>query len=461
MSNAKVPRLQGLLGDAMLYGPIIGTLLKLALPTLLVLLAQTAVSVVEAFYLGFLGTPTIAGVALVFPLFMLMMTMSAGGIGSGVSSAISRAVGSGRHADADAYLWHAVVLATVMGGLFTLLAFLAGPAIYAALGGRGEALGAAVRYSNYLFAGAIPLWILNLLSAALRGAGNPRLPALVTIAGTVIVMLASPLLIFGFGWFSPMGIAGAGASFLIYYIGAVCVMLPYMSKQKSGLRLRILPLQRHYFRDLLKVGLPAAASTILTNLLVILLTGTTGALGVEALAAYGIAVRLDYLIIPILFGLSSAVLTMVGVNVGAGNVRRAKRIAWIGSLLGAAVAQAIGLVVAVFPSLWLHLFSQDPLVTGPASVYLRIVCPLYGFYAFGFVLTFAAQGAGHVFWPFCSVAFRFVFATGMAWVCVTLLETGIGGIATVVSLSFFASALICGIVLGSKTAWQRPGPLPQ
>src|SRR5260221_7279822 len=106
--------------NALLTAPILPTLLKLALPTVTVLLAQTAVNIAEAYYVGFLGTGALAGAALVFPIFMLMTMMSNGGLGSGVSSAVARAIGAGRKQDADALVFHALVLAVIFGALFTL-----------------------------------------------------------------------------------------------------------------------------------------------------------------------------------------------------------------------------------------------------------------------------------------------------------------------------------------------------
>src|SRR6266481_7879466 len=133
--------------SAILTGPVLPTLLRLALPTMTVLLAQTAVNVAEAYYVGFLGTHALAGVALVFPVFMLMMMMSNGGLGSGVASAVARATGAGHKHDADALVLHAVVLAVIVGALFSIGAAWGGPALYQALGGRDEALNAALKYS--------------------------------------------------------------------------------------------------------------------------------------------------------------------------------------------------------------------------------------------------------------------------------------------------------------------------
>src|ERR1700761_6469085 len=136
---------------AILAGPVLPTLLRLALPTMTVLIAQTAVNIAEAYYVGYLGTDALAGVALVFPVFMLMTMMSNGGLGSGVASAVARATGAGRKDDADALVLHAMVIAVVVGAIFTIGTHWGGPALYRSLGGREGALDAAVKYSNYLF----------------------------------------------------------------------------------------------------------------------------------------------------------------------------------------------------------------------------------------------------------------------------------------------------------------------
>ena len=218
---------------AILTAPILPTLLKLALPTVTVLVAQTAVNIAEAYYVGFLGTDALAGVALVFPVFMMMTMMSNGGLGSGVASSVARAVGAGRKDDADALVFHAVILAIVVGAIFTAGPLLAGPVLYRALGGKAGALEAAMQYSNYLFAGAIAVWIVNFQAAALRGAGNVKVPALVTLVGALVLIPLSPLLIFGFGPMPRLGIAGAGIAFALYYCAAMLFMLRYMAAGRS------------------------------------------------------------------------------------------------------------------------------------------------------------------------------------------------------------------------------------
>jgi len=113
----------------LLEGPVAGTLLWLAAPNVLVMVLQAAVSTLDAVFVGWLGSPALAGVSIVFPLVMLMQTMSAGGMGGGVASAVARALGGGRRTDADALVVHAIVIALVMGGAFTLTLEVAGPAL--------------------------------------------------------------------------------------------------------------------------------------------------------------------------------------------------------------------------------------------------------------------------------------------------------------------------------------------
>src|SRR5579863_2764768 len=439
---------------ALLTAPILPTLLKLALPTVTVLVAQTAVNIAEAYYVGFLGTDALAGAALVFPVFMLMTMMSNGGLGSGVASSVARAVGAGRHQDANALLFHAIVLAVLVGALFTLAAELAGPLLFRALGGRGDALDAALRYSNLLFAGAIPVWVVNLQAAALRGAGNVKVPALVTLVGAIVMIPLSPLLIFGFGPIPGLGIGGAGVAFGLYYCGAMLFLLRYMASGRSGLRLSVSALRGELFSDILKVGLPTSFVALLTNLTVILVTGAVGLFGTTALAGYGIASRLDYIMIPLLFGVGTATLTMVGVNIGAGESARARRIGWVSGAMGFLLTGSIGLFVAAFPLLWLHLFSHDADVVAEGVTYLRVVAPAYSLLGFGFVVGFAAQGAGRVLWLVVAISARILIAAGGGWIAVSYFGAGMLELAAMVTASILAYAAICTVLMLSDSVWK-------
>jgi putative MATE family efflux protein len=433
---------------ALEHGPIVATMFRLALPTVSVLVVQTLVSVAETFYVGFLGTAALAGVSLVFPVVMLMTMMSNGGIGGGVSSAVAREIGAGRRDDADALLFHALALATAFGLLFTAAALLLGPELYRSLGGHGAILSAALTYSAFLFAGAVPIWIVNLISAALRGAGDVKVPALVTLAGAAIMIPLSPAVIFGFGPFPRLGVAGAGVAVCAYYVVASVALIVYLASGRAALRLRVAPLRARLFGLILGVGLLSAAGTLQTNITVVLLTGAAGSFGTAALAGYGIASRLDYLLVPLLFGIGTAVLTMVGTNVGAGRSERARRIAWTGAAAGFILTGTIGGAAALFPAAWLGLFTHDSAVIGAGSLYLRIVAPFYAVFGAGMMLYFASQGAGRVRWPFLAGTARLLVSAGLGWLAVAHFAAGLGTLFAIIA----AGSLIYGTITAASVA---------
>ena len=440
---------------ALLQGPIARSLLSLAWPVLVVLALQTFVGVAETWFVSFLGTDALAGVALVFPLFMLMTMMSNGGIGGGVSSAVARALGAGRTKDAQALTMHAVVIGLVFGMLFAIGAWLGGPGLFQRMGAQGETLSSAVLYSNVLFLAAVPGWVANLLAAALRGAGNVRVPAIVTAAGALITLVLSPLLILGWGWVPRMGVAGAGAALIVFNVGSAIALVLYMRSAHSAVRLARTRLQTRLFNDILRVGLLSAAGTVVANLSVVVTTGLIGVHGREAIAGYGLASRIDYLLIPLLFALGTASVTMVGTNVGAGRAARAAKIAWTGALVSTAATAAIGLAAATFPGAWLHLFSNDAEVVAYGSAYLERVAPFYALFGAGMSLYFASQGAGRMAWP---------LAAGMARLCLVAiggsywihgLDGSLNGLYWIAAAGYLAFGAINIFALASGLGWRR------
>jgi putative MATE family efflux protein len=442
------------LSTTLLEGPILPTMMRLAIPTIVVLLAQTLVGVVETYYVGFLGTEALVGVALVFPFSMLMTMMSNGGIGGGVASAIARAKGAGRSDDLNALVMHALVLAVAFGLLFTAAALLGGPALYRAFGGSPEAHHAALQYSNYVFAASVPVWIVNLCSAALRGSGNVRLPAITTLTGSVLLIFLSPALIFGFGPIPRLGIAGAGMSIGLYYTIAGLVLVRHLLRGRSELHLRRSKVEWRLFRDILRVGAPASISTVQLNLMVIIVTAAVGHFGTTALAGYGMAARLDYALIPVLFGLGTSVLTMVGINSGAGNLARARRIAWTGVLTGGILMETIGAFVAIFPQLWIGLFSRDPSVAETGAAYLHIVGPFYGAVGATFILGFAAQGAGRPKWPTLAGTLRLLIAGCVGWTLVAHFGANMYILFAVTAFASVAAAVVCAAAAASGAIWK-------
>jgi putative MATE family efflux protein len=442
----------------LLEGPVARTLLRLAAPNVLVMVLQAMVSTLDGVFVGWLGTDALAGVSLVFPLVMLMQTMSAGGMGGGVASAVARAIGGGRRADADALVVHAIVIALAMAAGFTLLLELGGPALYHAMGGRGAGLDSAVLYSRVLFGGALAYWLFNTLGSVIRGSGNMTLPASVMVAGSAIYLALSPALILGWGPLPRLGIAGAAAASVVSFALGSVALLVFLCSGRSLVRpaLHGRGLRLPLFREILRVGAPGSLNTVLTNLTVVLLTSLVGPFGGKALAGYGMGARLEYLQIPIVFGLGSGLVTMVGTSMGAGDRARALRVAWVGTAMAAAVTGAIGAAAALFPRVWLGLFTADPEVLAAGSRYLEIVGPCYGFFGAGLSLYFASQGAGRLLWPLLAGFTRLAVAAAGGWLVTTRRGAGLSGLfaAMALALVIFGGINVAAVSLGR---WRAAG----
>ena len=208
--------------------------------------------------------------------------------------------------------------------------------------------------------------------------------------------------------------------------------------------------------DILRVGGLSAIGTIQSNLTVVLVTGAVGLFGTDAIAGYGIASRLDYIQIPLLFALGSAALTMVGVNIGAGQIRRAERIAWVAAFFAAAVTELLGLAVTAFPHAWLMLFSSKPEVLAAGSIYFHTVAPFYGISGLGMLLYFAGQGAGRVMWPVLGGTVRLFTAAGIGWIVVAHLGGGLRELFIAVAAGSIVSGAIVASALWLR-GWGPPG----
>ena len=433
----------------LLEAPIGRTLLKLAAPNIVVMVAQASVGLVETFFVGKLGTDALAGMALVFPVVMLMQMTSAGAMGGGIASAIARALGAGRRDDADSLVLHAMVIALGFGVMFSLALLLGGRWLYAKMGGSGASLEAAVTYSHWVFAGAILVWLFNSLAAVIRGTGNMTVPANVTVVGVVALVPLSPFLIFGWGPIPALGIAGGAIALLLYYLVGTLALAAYIWSSRSLLKpsLRGVKLRWVLFRDILRIGLLGSVSTVATNLSIGVATTLAGGFGAAAIAGYGTASRLEYLLVPLVFGLGAPLVAMVGTCMGAGQHERALKATWIGAAMAFTLTEIIGLAAAFFPRAWLSLFGSDPAMIEAGTQYLQIVGPLYGFFGVGLVLYFASQGAGRLLWPVLGNIARLLVAAIGGWLAIRW-----GGELAQVFMAQGFALVVYGVVIATAIA---------
>jgi putative MATE family efflux protein len=394
----------------LLSGPILPTLLRLTLPNLAAMLVAALVAIFETVYVGILGTTPLASIALVFPLIMLMQMLSAGAMGGGVSSAISRALGAGNEARAASLALHALAIGTMAGLFFSVTFVVFSKGILGTLGGSGDVFEGAIAYANVALAGALVIWLLNTLASIIRGTGNMRVPSLTLLAASAVQIALGGILGLGLGPIPRFGLVGVATGLVIGFgLGTLFLLwFLYSGRARITLRLGGASLNREMFFDILKVGAVAAFSPMQSVLTVLILTRLVAGFGPEVLAGYGIGARLEFLLVPIVFAVGVASVPMVGMAIGAGDIARARRVAWAAAGVAGIAVGAIGLVVALVPSLWSGLFTTDPVVRAAADLYLRWAGPCFAAFGVGLALYFASQGSGKILNPVLAATVRLI-----------------------------------------------------
>src|SRR5882672_11250994 len=427
-----------------LEAPVLPLLLSLAAPNIGEAAARITFLTADALFVSWLGSDALAGVAVVFPLFLILQTATASGFGSGVSSAIGRALGAGDHSQAASLAGVAVAIALIGAALTTALLLIGGPVLYGAMGLAGRPLEMAILYGAVMFGGSVFVWLMNLLANVSRGAGNMMVPAFAIAIGEAFHLALSPALIVGWGPFPAMGIMGAAlAALAAYAVGATVLVVHLVSRQALvRLRFHTIRFRRDEAIAILGVGALSAASATLFQITTFFVAGLISVVGSSAVAAYGAANLLEMLQYPITFAFGSAVITMVATAAGARDIERARRVAWT----GAAVAGAIGLIfsaVALFGGHWMGLFTADPAIREVGALYLLCQAAVFPFTGAGLACYFACLGIGYVSGPFLLAALRLVLIVGGCWLALSLTGNAVAAFAAIaIGIAFFGVSLL-------------------
>lgn len=333
-----------------------------------------------------------------------------------------------------------------------------GTPLYTAMGGRDGSLAAALAYSDTIFAGSILVWLFNSLAATIRGSGNMILPVTVMCVGAVMLIPLSPALIFGLGPFPQLGISGGAIAVIVYYAAGTFIFARFLwSGQGVAKPTRHPPApSRHAIREILKVGAISSVISATTNITIASGTSFAAAFGASAVAGYGTGARLEYLLVPLTFGLGAPLAAIVGTCIGAGQRQRALRSAWIGAAAAGLITETIGVTAAYWPHLWLSLFSEDPAMIVAGTRYLQIVGPYYGFFGAGMALYFASQGAARVFWPLVAGLSRVAVSVGGGWLALQW-GSGIDGVYLALALGLAVVGIVnaAAIAIGSWSPSQQ------
>jgi putative MATE family efflux protein len=447
--------------NALLDGPILRTLLRLAWPNVIALSAGTCVVIAETSYIGRLGVESLAAMALVFPCVILTMTMSGGAMGGGVASAIARALGAGDRDRASALAAHALLIGLCFGLTFMLGMLIFGPKLLELLGGRGNVLAQAISYTQIFFGGAVLPWLMNTMAGILRGTGNMKLPSLMMLSSAVCQIILGGTLGLGLGPIPQFGMPGVAAGSLTAYAISISIMSWYLFSGRARVvpRIQGLRIRQAMFVDILKVGAVSCFSPLQSVLTISIFTHMLAGFGTAILAGYGIGARLEFLLTSVSFAVGIASVPMIGMAVGAERIARARRIAWTAGFVSFVAVGVIATFIAIFPDVWVNLFTRDASVRAASHQYLSTAAPMYAFIGLASSMYFSSQGAAKVIGPVMAQTARLLFIASGGWWLSTHGATAENFFVLAAASMVVLGVLSCASVI--LTRWgPKGGPVP-
>ncbi len=397
--------------------PLAATMFRMAVPGVIGALLFSSVGLVEAGFLKNAGAEALAAVALVFPLTMLAAMFSAGAIGGAVSGLTARALGAGDLEEACSVLVCAVLISILGGILMWGIVVLLGPLLYEYASDNAAVVRAAKYYAALVFPAMPAFWLVNMLSSVLRGCGDMARPAIIAAAMLFSYFVFARVFIPTDSAALDDVIKGASVAMVASYCLSMVVSIFFIWQGRQPIRFRLTSFRWSTLVRILKQGLLAASQSLMTVCYALVTTVLFSRFGTDWLAGFGLAVRLELIMVPVIFGVGASLIAIVGAYVGAGQRARAISIAWRGVLINFALIGCVGLLFSLFPEAWCGLVGSDPTVVEHCGQSLRVIAPTYAFFALGLGCYFGSQGLNTLQFPVIGALLRLlIVATGLYWV---------------------------------------------
>ncbi|MGB3651044.1 MAG: MATE family efflux transporter [Rivularia sp. (in: cyanobacteria)] len=355
-------------------GNVGSTLVKLTIPMIWGVFAIIAFNLVDTYFVGQLGTEPLAAMSFTFPVVMTLGSLSMG-LGVGASSVISRAIGEGDRQRVKKFTTNSLTLAVTAVAIFVIVGLLTIDPLFTALGASADILPLVRDYMQIWYFGMVFLVVPMVGNSAIRASGNTLTPSLIMIFAAAVNIVLDPLLILGIGSFPRMELQGAALATVISRGITLIAALFVLHFKEKMLYLKLPSLQDTLWcwKDILYVGLPAAASSMINPISIGVITSLLAGFGAEAVAAFGVASRIESFALIAVMALSASIAPFVGQNWGAkkyARVGKALQISFAFCLFWGLMAAAVLAVAA--PTL-VAFFNPNPDIVKIASQYLWIV----------------------------------------------------------------------------------------
>ena len=370
-------------------------LLKLSLPMVWGILSIFAFSLADTYFVAQLGTKELAAISFTFPVVTVLSSIAMG-LGTGVSSIVARVIGEGDRLKVQRLTTDSLLLSVAVVGIFSTLGLNTIDPLFSALGAKSELIPLIRDYMSIWYLGMVFLVAPLVGNSAIRACGNTIVPSLIMTLAAAMNILLDPLFIFGWGSIPALGLKGAAIASLISRVGILVASLGFLHFRERLLIFTVPSLQTliKSWRSLLSVGLPAAATNLISPLSVSFATSLIAQYGTEAVAGFGLASRLEALALIIPLAISASIGPFVGQNWGAqqyGRVKRSLQLSFFFCLgWGGLIAVLLGTMAPEIAA-W---FDSDPGVVNSASVYLTLVPISYGALGIVFTASSALNGLG-------------------------------------------------------------------
>lgn len=410
---------------------------------------QTLFNVTNSFWAGTWSTEALAALATAFPIFFIVIAASFG-FGQGTAALIARSLGAGHSAEGRR-LWAQALALALAGGLLVALGGVSGAdALARLLGARGAVLELVTSYIVPLLAAAPLFLAAAVLNAALTANGDTRSLRNGIAGATLVNAGLVPLLMHGVGPFPALGVTGIAASHLAVQLGQLAWLWHRAARTPIAAGLgaaELLPDVRALRRVLGQV-MPNTLTMLATGVGLSVVTAFAARHGPEAVAAYGVALRIEQLVLLPTLGLNAATVALVGQNLGAGHIDRLRSAVRVTLGSGLGLMALGGVLVFLARGPLLGLFSDDPGVRALGSLYLGLAVLAFPAYALVVLGAGALQGLGRPLPALLVGVGRHVVAPPLV---LGLLDTGLGlgflGIALGVPTVAWAGAVVTAFLL--------------
>ncbi|MEI6138305.1 MAG: MATE family efflux transporter [Mariniphaga sp.] len=403
---------------------------KLAVPASVGFVFNTLFNVVDTYYGGLMSTAALAAMSLTFPVFFIILSMGMG-MGTGTTALISQAIGAGRQDEANKYGYQAISFSIINSVFLTAIGLVIAPYLFVILGASNEYLDIAVKYMNIILLGTVFFLMNSILNSLLTSRGDTRTYRNFLIVGFFLNVVLDPWFMFGGLGFPALGIRGIALSTVLIQVIGVGYLVMVTKKRGIFVNARIKDFMpnKKYFLELFGQGFPASLNMLTVAIGIFVITYFASRFGKEAVAAYGIATRIEQIALLPTIGLNIAALTLAGQNMGAGRYDRILK-SWGLNIRYGLMIIAIGVLsVALFARQLMSAFTKDTLVIGIGSEYLHVAVLFFLAYVFLNISVSTLQGMKKPFYAiFVGVYRQFLIPLPLFYLFAVYLGWGTKGI---------------------------------